>query len=1159
MKRISLLVAGVMTLLIHSCNIDEGGFPEPPIVGEPYQVQIYSDIHQQPASKVTTDGFSTGDEVGVYVVNYEDGTPGTLRLEDNQADNVRFTYDENGNWVSEYDIFYRDNDTKVDFYGYYPYAKPNSIEAYPLEVARDQSKEGEHGQMAPYEASDFLWATTKEVTPTANKVILSFHHIMSSARVRFSQGTGWTDAAEYAAVSKEVLVTSTIRQSTIDLQAGVVTPQGEAPLTGIIPMNDNGEFRAIVVPQTVEAGRDVLVITIDGQPRHYVREVATEYVPGKITTFDLCISKKPNTGEYELELTGVNITAWEADNVSHGDDAREYVVVHSLEAGRLEKTMVDRYELDVTAIKNLKLTGEIGAADYEFMRTKMSSLMRINLKEVESKIDGVYKIPLSAFEDKTTLNKCVLPDKLERIEEDAFSRTSLTGTLQLPEGLKYVSGFEQTKITNVQFPSTLETIGSNAFTSCKSLMCEIALPSSLKRIENSAFSATAIKGNLALPDGLEYIGPSAFQSCSGLTGSLTIPSGDHIIYSHAFAYCGFTGNLTLPRGLTEIQSNAFYRTKFKGELNIPSTVTTIGSEAFALTEFNGTLVLPKELNSLGPSVFRGCWRLSGVVEIPENIVAIPSRLFSDCNSLEGIVLHKDVEVIGSEAFANCFYISSIVSKAKNAPTIASDSFNGVAKDNFTVEVPEESIKKYQFASGWSEFKRFAAYRDFSISRNLFRVLNAEHSKTFVLWAPAGEAWSVESAPEWVTVTPSSGEGKVEVTITVHEMTAAEVGSFKTGTVNSKGTVVESTHAGRAGEVVFLLDGKDYRSRMTVEQYDYAYGDGDLLTLQTAGVGNGVNIVLMGDCFDAKDISEGKYLQAMQDAYTYFFDIEPYLTYKDYFNVYALFGMSADSGMGTVNTIREARFGSQYTLNEGVSPDFETVFAGACTAPINDDVATTLVILVENSYEYDGLCYLWGDGSAVAVVPMSSDPAPYDFRGLVHHEAGGHGFGKLADEYIYHNAFIQSCPCKCCGHTDVINAWKSYGFFENISLTGNMQEVPWSHMIFDPQYSNVVDVFEGAHMHTRGVFRSEATSCMNNNIPYYNAISREAMVKRIMKYAGESYSYEAFKAKDYESLLVNAPAPTRAWEGETATASSKFGQQEPKFMGEKPQFDKKKFN
>jgi hypothetical protein len=345
--------------------------------------------------------------------------------------------------------------------------------------------------------------------------------------------------------------------------------------------------------------------------------------------------------------------------------------------------------------------------------------------------------------------------------------------------------------------------------------------------------------------------------------------------------------------------------------------------------------------------------------------------------------------------------------------------------------------------------------------------------------------------------------------------------------------------------------------MTVEQYDYQYGDGDMIALQEATKGAGVNIVLMGDCFDAKDISEGKYLQAIQDAYGYFFDIEPYLTYKDYFNVYGVCGMSPDSGMGTVNTIREARFGSQYTLNEGVSPDFEKTFAAACVAPINDDVSRTLVIMIENSSDYSGLCYMWGDGSAVAVVPMSEDPAPYDFRGLVHHEAGGHGFGKLADEYIYHNAFIQSCGCFCCGHSNEVNLMKSYGFYDNISLTGDMHSVPWSHMIYDPQYSNTVDVYEGAFFHTRGVFRSEPTSCMYNNIPYYNAISREAMVKRIMEYAGEEYSFEDFKANDKEALPSVRTKSDRMWSEETG-ASSRFDQIPPKFMGEKPSLSKTSF-
>lgn len=1137
MKRLNLLIAPIVLSVIYGCNIEESDFLTEDSNLLSYKVQIYSEINQQPASKVTIDGFCPGDEVGVYIVNYDGDAPGILKLEDNQADNVRFSYSIDGDWVSDYDLYYKDNDTKVDFYGYYPYAVPSSIESYPFEVARDQSKPAEHGQLASYEASDFLWAKTAKVTPTESKVILSFYHKMSSARVRFSQGTGWTDAAEFAAVTKEVLVTNTARKSTIDLSTGVVTPEGEAPLTGIIPMNDNGEYRAIVVPQVVSAGRTLLTLTIDGIPRHYSRDVDTEYLPGKITTYDLSISKKPNTGEYEVELTGVNITPWEADNVSHGDDAREYVVIHNEIAGRLGKTIVDRLEMDPTKIRNLKLTGNITTEDYTFLREKMTSLQRVNLKEVESVVNGVYAIPDNAFYEKSTLSKCVLPDKLERIEDGAFYNTAISGTILLPEGLKYVSGFASTKVTNVHFPATLEEIGSSAFRDCSSLMCELSFPESLMTIGFGAFYKTSISGNLILPHNISSIGSQAFYGCKNLSGSLTIPGRMKIINERCFEQCGFSGTLSLPDGLEQIASGAFANTEFKGELNIPKEVIMIGDNAFARTLFHGTLVLPQELISLGSGAFKDCWRLNGVLEIPENILAVPSQVLYGCTGIEGIRLHENVEVIEPQAFSLCSGIYSVICEAKNPPTMDSSSFSGIAKDNFTIEVPEASVNLYKNANYWNEFKRFSAHREFSISRNLFRTLNDEHSKTFVLRAPAEENWSVESKPDWVEVSPMSGTGKMDVMVKVTELAQGS--------------------ADRSGEIIFLLDGKDYRSSMTVEQYDYQYGDGDMVTLQEAGKGDGVNIVIMGDCFDAKDISEGKYLQAMQDAYSYFFDIEPYLTYTDYFNVYGVFGMSADSGMGTVNTIREARFGSQYTLNEGVSPDFETTFAASCRAPINDDVSTTLIIMIENSSDYSGLCYMWGDGSAVAIVPMSTDPAPYDFRGLIHHEAGGHGFGKLADEYIYHNAFIQSCNCTCCSHISELNLFKSYGFYDNVSIDGNMQSVPWSHMIFDTQYSATVDIYEGAFFHSRGVFRSEPTSCMHSNIPYYNAISREAMVKRIKKYAGEEYSFEDFKANDKESL-PSLTTKGSMWSEENTETPSRFDQMPPKFMGEKPSFNKSDF-
>ena len=119
MKRFILLMTSALSLTLSGCSFDESGLspePEGPAEGV-HKVSIYSDIHQQPATKVTTDGFCIGDQVGVYIVNYDGDMPGELKLVGNQADNVRFTYDENGNWISDYDIFYKDNDTKADFFG----------------------------------------------------------------------------------------------------------------------------------------------------------------------------------------------------------------------------------------------------------------------------------------------------------------------------------------------------------------------------------------------------------------------------------------------------------------------------------------------------------------------------------------------------------------------------------------------------------------------------------------------------------------------------------------------------------------------------------------------------------------------------------------------------------------------------------------------------------------------------------------------------------------------------------------------------------------------------------------------------------------------------------------------------------------------------------
>lgn len=1135
------------------------------------EINLSGSIDQTPVSRVNDEGFCDGDGIGVYVVNYQDGVPGTLLNKGNQVDNVRYVYNESENkWTPDYPVYYYDKVTPVDIIGYYPYTTNISVNAYSFEVAKDQSTDANNGLMGGYEASDFLWGVAEGVSPTSSRVNITLNHMMAGVQVRLTEGTGWGEN-EWSGLDKQVLVANTIRKATINLANGDVSPVGEVPTTGIVPAKSGEGWRAVVVPQTVEASMALLNITVDGTSYIYRKNSAFEYVSGKLHKFTIEVSKKSESG-LEFKLVGEDITPWESETITHDGSAREYVVINvpaaSTDGSSALKAAIEASGKDYTKIKNLKVTGEVNAFDFYFMRDEMTALQGINMKEVDV---VEQEIPDVAFYGKSTLVRFVFPDGITKIGESSFVLTNLSGSLIIPEGVVeigghafgvpyegYGGGQDGLPLSgSLILPSTLKKIGRYAF-AASDLSGKLNIPAGVTEIEDSAFKyCSKFTGTLELPEQLLVLGPEAFYGCNNISGPLTIPTKITRIQKGTFWNCNFSEGLTLHNNIDIIERDAFTYNQFRGELILPQNLLSIGDNAFAYNLFSGNLILPNTLTVMGDGVFSSCSRLTGVIEIPEGIVTIPTTLFADCNSLEGIILPKSLENISEGSFYHCYQLHLITCNAIVPPILNASAFEGVPKDNFTIEVPEVSVADYTLAPNWNEFRRIAAHREFSISRNLFRTLNAEDSKTLILRVESGAAWSVESCPDWVTVTPSSGVGKTEITISVNEMSAVDVATFDVETYESWGSTTSATYNGRAGEVVFLLDGKDYRTRTKVEQYDYEYGDGDVITNQTATKGNGVNIVFMGDCFDAQDIATGKYLNGINEAIEHFFAVEPYATYKDYFNVYTVFGLSPDSGMGTVNTIREAKFGSQYMLNAGLQTDGTTCFEYACKTPTvtTDNICQTPIVLIENSYEYDGVTQMWDDGSAIAIVPMSVDEYPYDYRGLVQHEIGGHAFGKLGDEYIYHNSFISSCPS--CGnrrYKEVVSA-HSLGWYRNLSLTGNMYDVAWSHLIFDEKYQNTVDIYEGGYMHTRGCFRSEQNSCMNNNIPYFSAISRQAIVERIMEYAGEEFSFEEWKAKDKGIYTGSTSSATRmAIESSVVVSSSASHQQPPKFMGEKPELN-----
>ena len=1130
MKRVKhtllyLLAAGSM--LLTGCSDDF--FGDKTEQHDSNRIQLSSDIDQLAVTRVNDNGFCNGDVMGVYIVDYEGNKPGTLKVNGNRGDNVRHTFDEpNYKWNSAYDLFWKDKHTHIDVYGYYPFANPESIEDYQFEVQKDQSKATENGEMGGYEASDFLWGKVSDVAPTTSVIRLPMAHRMSNARVTLIQGSGFAEG-EWANLEKIVLTANVARKASINLSTGEIKTAGSAESTMTIPSRTNDEWRTIVVPQTVAAGTTLFSITIGGVPYKFTKNEALTYVAGKMMNFGIKVDKQTGSGAYKLTLVSESITPWENDLVSHDATAKEYIVINSTPGGL--KNAITAANKDYTQVRNLKITGQINAKDFYFMRDSMLRLSALNLKEVRIKGWGKNEeneenmddqIPNSAFYfiqtvgGSNSLNRIVLPDTLKSIGSNAFYGCKyLSGSLIIPEGVTEIKrgAFNGCIGLNgiLSLPSTLKKLGNRGeddmgdegtdyyggvFQNCRNLTGNLILPDNLELIRGYCFSGcSGLYGELRLPAKLKRMGNCAFSSCSGFTGSLSIPQGITALPSEAFHNCGFNGTLTLHNGITNIANDAFANCHFKGELHLPKSLKVISENAFCNNDFSGTLTLPSTLTHIGSNAFAYNWRLMGILDIPQEVESIGENAFSNCKMLEGIIFPESMETIRQGAFNECYGINSIICKGTMPAHIESGAFDGVAKDNFTLEVPESAISQYQAAPGWKDFKRIAAHHELVCRPSVACALSTEHKQKLVINAE-GE-WEVASKPNWCEVSPASGNKKTEVTLTIKGM-AKNADS-------------------RDGKVVFRLKDKDYTHECSVSQYGYEYGEDEWITLQKATKGNngGINIVLLGDGFNAKDIASGKYLKDIKQEVEYFFGIEPYKTYRDYFNVYTAIPLSTESGIGTVNTIRYNRFNTTFTGGVGLKADYDEVFDYALGAPTvnKSNLNQTLIIMVPNSTDYGGICQMWEDGSAIAFCPQSTYGYPLDTRGVIQHEAGGHGFGKLGDEYIYHNAFIDACGCSCCGHVLEFNGAKSLGWYDNLELTGKMHSVGWSHLIFDDRYSDIVDIYEGGYMHNRGVFRSEPNSCMNNDIPYYSTISRESIVKRIKAYAGETYSFEDFVKND----------------------------------------------
>lgn len=326
------------------------------------------------------------------------------------------------------------------------------------------------------------------------------------------------------------------------------------------------------------------------------------------------------------------------------------------------------------------------------------------------------------------------------------------------------------------------------------------------------------------------------------------------------------------------------------------------------------------------------------------------------------------------------------------------------------------------------------------------------------------------------------------------------------------------------ENIFSFVGNLFGNPYENGAYDYYTStdysrDGEVVTLQKATVGKGIDLVFMGEAFVDTDMEPGgKYEQKMKEAMEQYFSIEPYKTFRNRFNVYAVKVVSPNAEF-MVNAV--------HRINE----DGNVCFEYAQKVPgINTD--RYQISVVYNTSTYTGRSYtaMYLDGTFVGYMMEGINT-------VLNHEAGGHGFAKLMDEYVeigYENLTFPEYDKEILDFR-----WANWGWGANVDWRNDRNTVKWSRFLNDSRYANEgLGLFEGSYLYGYGAYRSTENSMMRYNDSPFNAPSREQIYKCIMQQSeGESWTYDYEKFVEYDAINRNTTT-TRALKTQPSEAVRK---------------------
>jgi len=263
-------------------------------------------------------------------------------------------------------------------------------------------------------------------------------------------------------------------------------------------------------------------------------------------------------------------------------------------------------------------------------------------------LSNIEEIPERIFSDTSSLETIeVLHNKnfvsVNNCLIDTTNNILLLGTknsiIPLDMGIKKIgsSAFYLSKISSINIPNTVESLGSAAFRESNIVTCTFEINSSCKTIGTSCFSNCPNLSSIIIPKSVETIEQHAFVSCINLS-SFVFEADSNInkIDSYALAYQNKLTTITFPKSL-----------KYLGDY-----VMGKGTSSYTPTLISCTFEDGCNPDYHYGRTFEGQTSLRSAT-LPDSMTSIPYDMFYNCSSLSNIRIPDTITYIGNYAFRGC--------------------------------------------------------------------------------------------------------------------------------------------------------------------------------------------------------------------------------------------------------------------------------------------------------------------------------------------------------------------------------------------------------------------------------------------------------------------------------------------------------------------------